>query len=334
MVASAIFYGVVCWGSSISTADRKRLDRLIKRASSVMGSPLDPVQVVGDRRMLARLASMLENSSHPMHETLAALGSSFSDRLLHPKSHHCLQLKAHSTSSQTTVPVAMVCAGIKSLLLVFMLTIRADAIDPNVLAQIIKFTRDTIALNGEYAFLITTTEEACGNYNIFVTKLNKQLQQIHNFFVTSDERGIIGTDDIIAARPDDNFHAEHWILFNNDNEIRKRTQNPNTCVLFFTNYSPCVDRCASPDNAQSIIKNLREKLLFRNINADWKAFVFYTVYDKDETRIPELQQALTTIEEFLPVFRCTSYSQNGRLINVCYICASQMTDCLWVPRRH
>ncbi|KAI4890982.1 hypothetical protein NFI96_009124 [Prochilodus magdalenae] len=76
VVASAIFYGVVCWGSSISTAERKRLDKLLKRAGSVLGSPLDPVQVV---------ASMLENDSHPMHETLAALGSSFSDRLLHPK---------------------------------------------------------------------------------------------------------------------------------------------------------------------------------------------------------------------------------------------------------
>ncbi|KAI4878183.1 hypothetical protein NFI96_009370 [Prochilodus magdalenae] len=28
VVASAIFYGVVCWGSSISTADRKKLDKL------------------------------------------------------------------------------------------------------------------------------------------------------------------------------------------------------------------------------------------------------------------------------------------------------------------
>ncbi|KAI4877474.1 hypothetical protein NFI96_030848, partial [Prochilodus magdalenae] len=85
VVASAIFYGVVCWGSSISTADRKRLNKLLKRAGSVLGSPLDPVHVVGDRRMLSKLASMLENDSHPMHETLAALGSSFSDRLLHPK---------------------------------------------------------------------------------------------------------------------------------------------------------------------------------------------------------------------------------------------------------
>nr|XP_019946005.1 PREDICTED: connective tissue growth factor-like [Paralichthys olivaceus] len=36
VVASAIFSGVVCWSSSISTADRKRLDKLIKKASSVL----------------------------------------------------------------------------------------------------------------------------------------------------------------------------------------------------------------------------------------------------------------------------------------------------------
>ncbi|KAI4896805.1 hypothetical protein NFI96_008135 [Prochilodus magdalenae] len=83
VVASGIFYGVVCWGSSIS------------RAGSVLASPLDPVQVVGDRRMLAKLASMLENDSHPMHETLAALGSSFSDRLLHPK---CVKERYRSQS--------------------------------------------------------------------------------------------------------------------------------------------------------------------------------------------------------------------------------------------
>ncbi|KAF7711488.1 hypothetical protein HF521_000499, partial [Silurus meridionalis] len=48
VVASAIFYGVVCWGSSISTADRKRLDKLIRKASSVLGIPLDTVQEVGE----------------------------------------------------------------------------------------------------------------------------------------------------------------------------------------------------------------------------------------------------------------------------------------------
>lgn len=85
VVASAIFYGVVCWGSSISTADRKRLDKLIKKAGSVLGCHLDPVEVVGERRMMAKLSSMLENNSHPLQDTLTALESSFSDRLLHPK---------------------------------------------------------------------------------------------------------------------------------------------------------------------------------------------------------------------------------------------------------
>ncbi|KAI5103643.1 gastrula zinc finger protein XlCGF28.1-like [Silurus meridionalis] len=85
VVASAIFYGVVCWGSSISTADRKRLDKLIRKASSVLGIPLDTVQEVGERRMVTKLSSLLENASHPLYETVTSLSSSFSNRLIHPK---------------------------------------------------------------------------------------------------------------------------------------------------------------------------------------------------------------------------------------------------------
>ncbi|KAI4897971.1 hypothetical protein NFI96_009241, partial [Prochilodus magdalenae] len=83
VVASAIFYGVVCWGSSISNADRKRLNRVIK-SSSVLGCPSDSVEVVGDRRMRTKFKHMLENLSHPMYNSVKALGSSFSARLLHP----------------------------------------------------------------------------------------------------------------------------------------------------------------------------------------------------------------------------------------------------------
>ena len=38
-------------------ADRKILDKLIKKASSVLGCPLDSVEVVGERRMMAKLSS-------------------------------------------------------------------------------------------------------------------------------------------------------------------------------------------------------------------------------------------------------------------------------------
>ena len=82
-MASAIFYGVACWGSSISAADGKRLNRLVRKASYVLGSPLDTVEVVGDRRMAAKLSSLLDNMSHPLQDTLSSLCSSFSDRLLY-----------------------------------------------------------------------------------------------------------------------------------------------------------------------------------------------------------------------------------------------------------
>ncbi|KAI3369258.1 hypothetical protein L3Q82_007512 [Scortum barcoo] len=35
--------------------------------------------------MMAKLSSLLNNTSHPLQDTLTALGSSFSERLLHPR---------------------------------------------------------------------------------------------------------------------------------------------------------------------------------------------------------------------------------------------------------
>lgn len=60
MVASAIHYGVVCWGSSISDGSRKKLKKLSKKTFSVMESPLKPVEVVSHGRMVAKLS---ENTS-------------------------------------------------------------------------------------------------------------------------------------------------------------------------------------------------------------------------------------------------------------------------------
>ncbi len=85
VVASAVLYGVVCWSSSITERERKKLDKVIKKSSSVLGCALDSVQEVVDRRVLAKLTSMLDHESHPLQDTLSALESSFSDRLIHPR---------------------------------------------------------------------------------------------------------------------------------------------------------------------------------------------------------------------------------------------------------
>lgn len=79
-------HGGISWSSSSTTAaDRKRWNKVVKKASSVLGCPLDHVEVLGDRRMRTKLLSIMADTSHPLQETVASLGSSFSDRLLHPR---------------------------------------------------------------------------------------------------------------------------------------------------------------------------------------------------------------------------------------------------------
>ncbi|KAL1276344.1 hypothetical protein QQF64_035967 [Cirrhinus molitorella] len=85
VVASAILYGVVCWSSSITERERKKLDKVIKRSSFVLGCRLDSVREVGARRVLKKLTSMLDHDSHPLRDILLVLESSFSRRLLHPQ---------------------------------------------------------------------------------------------------------------------------------------------------------------------------------------------------------------------------------------------------------
>ena len=96
VVASAIHYAVVCWKGGSSDRDRSRLNRLIRRASSVLDCPLDSIEVVGERRMLAKLTSIMDNTSHPLHDTVGSLSSSFSSRLIHPrckKERYCQTLQ-------------------------------------------------------------------------------------------------------------------------------------------------------------------------------------------------------------------------------------------------
>ncbi len=85
VVASAIFYAVVCWGSRLRVADANRLNRLIRKASDVVGVKLDPLTVVSDRRMLHKVKAILDSVSNPLHDVLVRHRSSFSTRLIAPR---------------------------------------------------------------------------------------------------------------------------------------------------------------------------------------------------------------------------------------------------------
>ena len=61
VVASVLFYAVVCWGGS----SKKRaggLDRVVRRAGLVVGTELDSLVTVAERRTLDKLLSILDNA--------------------------------------------------------------------------------------------------------------------------------------------------------------------------------------------------------------------------------------------------------------------------------
>ncbi len=85
VVESALFFAVTCWGSSMKAADENKINKLLKKAGSVLGTNLDSVSVVAERRMLNRLLAIMDNPSHPLHNTLARQRSSFSNRFTLPR---------------------------------------------------------------------------------------------------------------------------------------------------------------------------------------------------------------------------------------------------------
>ena len=92
VVASALLYAVVCWAPGSTERDRKRLNKLVRMATPAPGCALNSVEEVTERRMLSKLTSIMNNTFHPLHQTVEELSSSFSERLLHPvckKERYC-----------------------------------------------------------------------------------------------------------------------------------------------------------------------------------------------------------------------------------------------------
>ena len=82
VVASVLFYAVVCWGGSIKKRDAGRLDRMVRKAGAVVATELDCLTTMTERRTLSRLLTILDNDHHPPHSTLNRQRSTFSGRLL------------------------------------------------------------------------------------------------------------------------------------------------------------------------------------------------------------------------------------------------------------
>ena len=82
VVASAVFFAAICWGSSLRAGNSKKLNNLIKKPGSVLGTALESLELVVERRMLHKLLNIMENTTHPLHHILVRQQSVFSQRLL------------------------------------------------------------------------------------------------------------------------------------------------------------------------------------------------------------------------------------------------------------
>ena len=88
VVASIVFYAVVCWGGGIKAWERNKLEKTIKKASSVVGLRMEGLQSVAERRIRDKLNSIRVNPSHPLYADVQARVSTFSQRLTFPPKMH------------------------------------------------------------------------------------------------------------------------------------------------------------------------------------------------------------------------------------------------------
>lgn len=70
VVTSAVLYAVVCWGSIQRVADNNRFNKLIHKASNIVGVELDSLRDFSERSTLSKLQSILDKVSHPLHLVL------------------------------------------------------------------------------------------------------------------------------------------------------------------------------------------------------------------------------------------------------------------------
>ena len=68
-------------GSGIRACDSKKLNDLIRRAGSTLGTAIVSLEVVMERRMVQKLLSIMDNNTHPLHNLVSKQKSVFSGRL-------------------------------------------------------------------------------------------------------------------------------------------------------------------------------------------------------------------------------------------------------------
>ena len=85
MVSCVLTFALVCRGGNASEHDTGRLNKLIKKALSSVGQPLDQLERILENRLSRKSKTILQCLEHPLHSTLVGRHSVFRNRHLLPK---------------------------------------------------------------------------------------------------------------------------------------------------------------------------------------------------------------------------------------------------------
>ena len=75
VIESVLTFSIIVWYGNATVADRRRLDRVVKTASKIIGIKLDSLDVLYNKRVLRKTRSIINDESHPAHNLFQLLPS-------------------------------------------------------------------------------------------------------------------------------------------------------------------------------------------------------------------------------------------------------------------
>ncbi|XP_038841126.1 uncharacterized protein LOC120039828 [Salvelinus namaycush] len=227
----------------------------------------------------------------------------------------------------------------RGVVLLFLLSLwpggQVDAINQEVLANVVQEMRRFGLENRQYAMAVLLTHQQC-TQNGAIFDVVVQPQVVQN---SLQQNGFYIGARLIAAIPD-TYHAEyrllsHVIMNPSPMDTLINIAHHDDCIVFFSNYSPCLERCNFPDGETSILPFMT---VFNSWNANRKAFVFSSVWDPTKhhpgVTNPSRQQVFDSfrrIDGYLHLYRCVRFQEKNIWVNRCYRCVTdpETNDCLY-----
>lgn len=201
------------------------------------------------------------------------------------------------------------------LLLCFCATI-VTCLDPGRLRTSFAYMRNLQIADGQFAYAIKLTKAECDTLdNNVMTNvlLNDPVEDMKDAVVEGYvyEGHRIAFAKALYIKPYWE-HAEYRLLVPDDSGTspvqRLLAKEPNSCVLFHSLLSPCLDYCLTPEGPFAFVKYLHD---FDSIDNNYKAFSYTYVYKEDECRPTRDQvwNAWGQIRTQMPFFRCDNRPQ-------------------------